>query len=179
MEGCEDAFFREWRQMINFAWSGDSWRDSPVSSNWDREKLFRHLMGFGIGGSFVEDARFAGLLTTMKPEFERWARHFLGFDSSISSFARFLIHPGAAGLFRAGVEWIAEAVPNLHDSVWREDHGTADALMGLAEFDWSANEAQIRSEPHLRQQIISIVKTMADHQFPRALEFQDRMARSG
>jgi hypothetical protein len=50
VEGCEYAFFREWKAMIAFAWTKQNWRQTDVRNHRSDDELFRHLMGFSIFG---------------------------------------------------------------------------------------------------------------------------------
>jgi hypothetical protein len=77
VEGCEDAFFREWKAMIAFAWTKQNWRRTQVRNHQTNDELFRYLMGLGnFGYVCFEDVKYRKHVASMKPEFQKWTDEF-------------------------------------------------------------------------------------------------------
>ena len=89
-EGSIDRFIEQWCLMISFAWEAETWQSSDWKSRWDREELFRYLMGFGLGGFLPHDQHLDAITERMLGEFERWAKEFLYSRESFISLCELL-----------------------------------------------------------------------------------------
>lgn len=179
VEGCENAFFREWKKMIAFAWTKPNWRQSDVRNHRRDGELFRHLMGFSsFGHGYVEDDRYRLHIATMKPEFDKWTEEFFPHPEAISVFASFLTSPSAVDHLREGVQKIAEVSSQIEAWHWRNVYNLEYALMKLLEYDWQNNSSLILSDAEVRRQFSTILKTMLDRQSPQAMELQDQVLRA-
>ena len=179
VEGCEDAFFREWKAMIAFAWTKQNWRQTEVRSHRSDDELFRHLMGFSnFGHGYFEDAKYRSHVASMKPEFDQWTEEFFPHPEATSAFALFLTYPSAADYLREGVKKLAEVSNQFEDWHWRDFYYLEYALLKLLEYDWQNNSHLILSDAEVRQQFSTILKSMTDRQVAQALELQDKMLRA-
>lgn len=178
VQGCEKAFFREWQEMWTFAWSRENWWRTEVRTNTNAEELFQHLMGFGFGNGYVKDTEYRPFIAAMKPEFDRWADEFLQHPKSAKCYARFLTFPSAVNHVRDGMRRLSIAIAQFEERHWRDCYHLDSALLDLLEYDWRLNSHLIKNDANVRRQFTTILKTMSDRQIPRALEFQDQIARS-
>ena len=179
VEGCEGAFFREWKAMIAFAWTKQNWRKTEVRNHRSNDELFRHLMGFSnFGHGYFEDAKYRSHVASMKPEFDQWTEEFFPHPAATSAFARFLTYPCAADYLREGVQKLAEVSNQFKDWHWRNFYHLEYALLKLLEYDWQNNSRLILSDAEVRQQFSTILKSMSDRQVAQALELQDKMLRA-
>lgn len=179
VEGCEDAFFREWKAMIAFAWTKQNWRQTEVRNHRSDDELFRHLMGFSsFGHGYFEDEKYRSYVATMKPEFEQWTEEFFPHPEATSAFARFLTYPSAVDYLREGVRKLAEMSNQFEDWHWRDFYHLEYALLTLLEYDWQNNSRLILSDAEVRQQFSTLLKSMSDRQIAQALELQDKMLRA-
>lgn len=179
VEGCEDAFFREWKAMIAFAWTKQNWRQTEVRIHRSEDELFRHLMGFSnFGHGYFEDAKYRSHVASMKPEFDQWTEEFFPHPEATSAFARFLTYPSAVDYVREGVQKLAEVSNQFEDWHWRGFYHLEYALLKLLEYDWQNNSRLILSDAEVRQQFSTLLKSMSDRQVAQALELQDKMLRA-
>jgi len=179
VEGCESAFFREWKAMIAFAWTKQNWWQTEVRSHRSDDELFRHLMGFSrIGHGYFEDAKYRSHVASMKPEFDQWTEEFFPHPEATSAFARFLTYPSTADYLREGVKKLAELSNQFKDWHWRDFYHLEYSLLKLLEYDWRNNSRLILSDAEVRQQFSTLLKSMSDRQVAQALELQDKMLRT-
>ena len=179
VEGCEDAFFREWKAMIAFAWTKQNWRRTQVRNHQTDDELFRYLMGLGIiGYVYFEDVKYRKHVASMKPEFQKWTDEFFPHPEAISAYALFLTYPSTIDYLREGIHKLAEVSKKFKDWHWSDSYQLKDALLKLLEHDWQNNASLILSDVKVRQQFSTLLKSMTDRQVPQALELQDRMLRA-
>ena len=179
VQGREEMFFREWKEMIAFSWSRENWRRSEIRSHRSDDELFRHLMGFSsFGHGYFEDEKYRPFIAGMKPEFDKWTDEFFPHPEATSYFARFLTFPSAEDHLRDGVRRLAKASTKFEEWHWRDFYHLDSALLDLLEHDWTINSRLIKSDTNVRQDFSIILKTMSDRQIPRAMELQNMMARS-
>ncbi len=179
VSGREEMFFHEWKNMIDFAWSCENWRHSKVRSHHSDDELFRHLMGFSsFGFSYFEDVKYRPFIKEMKPEFDKWTAEFLPHPEATSYFANFLIYPSAKDHLHDGIKTLAHATSNFQESHWQDFYYLERSLLDLLEYDWKENSRLIKKDASVRRDYWTILKTMLDRQIPRAMELQDRIARS-
>ena len=179
VEGGEDAFFREWKAMIAFAWTKQNWRQTEVRNHRSDDELFRHLMGFSsLGHGYFEDAKYRSYVASMKPEFDQWTEEFFPHPEATSAFACFLTYPSAVDYLREGVKKLAEVSNQFKDWHWRDCYHLEYALLKLLEYDWKNNSRLILSDAEVRQQFSTLLKSMSDRQVAQALELQDKMLRA-
>ncbi len=178
VQGREEMFFREWKEMIAFAWSRKNWRHSEVRLNRTKVELFRHLMGFSIGRGYIEDKKYQCFIAAMKPEFDKWTDEFFPHPEVTSYFAIFLTFPSAEDHLRDGIRQLAKESTKFEEWHWRDFYHLESALLDLLEHDWTMNSRLIKSDTNVREDFSIILKIMADRQIPRAMELQDMIARS-
>jgi hypothetical protein len=179
VEGSENAFFREWKAMIAYAWTKQNWRQTDVRNHRSDDELFRNLMGFSsFGYGYFEDKKYRSYVATMKPEFEQWTEEFFPHPEATSVFARFLTYPSAVDYLREGVRKLAEMSNQFEDWHWRDFYHLEYALLTLLEYDWQNNSRLILSNSEVRQQFSTLLKSMSDRQVVQALELQDKMLRA-
>jgi hypothetical protein len=76
-----------------------------------------------------------------------------------------------------GVNWVFELTQKYSDAYWNDRPKDADAFVSLVEHWWIVRRG--RSIPEDETAVaIGLLKLLSDRQHPRALELQDRMARS-
>lgn len=179
VEGCEDAFFREWKAMIAFAWTKQNWRRTQVRNHQTNDELFRYLMGLGnFGYVCFEDVKYRKHVASMKPEFQKWTDEFFPHPEATSAFALFLTYPSTIDYLREGIHKLAEVSNQFKDWHWSDSYQLKDALLKLLEHDWQNNTRLILSDLKVRQQFSTLLKSMTDRQVPQALELLDRMLRT-
>lgn len=179
VQGREENFFQEWKEMIAFAWARENWQRSEVKSNHSKEKLFLHLMGFGLSGyGYLQDVKYRSFVAEMKPEFDKWTEEFFPHPEATATFARFLTFPSAEDFLRDGVKRLATISTTFEERHWKEHYHLDSALLALLEYDWRVNSRLIKNDANVRQDFSTILKTMSDRQIPRAMELQDMIARS-
>jgi hypothetical protein len=179
VEGRESNFFREWKEMIEYAWTRDNWRESEVGNRRSDDELFHHLMGFSsTGHCYIQDNKYRPFLASMMPEYSKWTDRFFPHPEATSAFAIFLTFPSAVDYLRDGVRHLAEVSPQFEEWHWDNVYNLGYALLKLLEYDWHKNSNLIRKDVETRKQFSNLLKTMTDRQVPRAMELQDRMMRA-
>ncbi len=179
VQGREEVFFREWKEMIAFASSRENWRYPEVMSHRSDLKLFRHLMGFSRAGiGYIENEKYRPFVSEMKMEFKRWTDEFLPHPEATAYFAKVLSFPSAEDHLRDGMRRLAKATTDFEEWHWREFYHLDSALLDLLEYDWRTNSRLIKTDTSLRKNFSIILKTLSDRQIPRAMELQDMIARS-
>ena len=175
-EGRTDRFIATWRSMISYAWESESWKSSDRNSLWDREGLFRHLMGFGLGGFLSDDKHLEAITEKMSSQFERWAEEFLYGRESFIAFCELLHRPVRESFLRAGLHWMAESLPKLEDRAWREDGYVSGWIVKL--FDGILTESRINLSRDIqsRAHMLSMTRMLVDRQIASAMALQERIA---
>jgi len=110
--------------------------------------------------------------------YREWALRCLRNSDAIMTFARFLRLPSAADLLTDGMVWILEAVGDYDERDWDGAEREKDDLVDLVEHWWEAVGRDPSSANAGRTTALGLLKILADQQHPRALEIQDRVARS-
>jgi len=176
VEGCREAFFREWGRMIDFVVGNNVWPEDAEMAWRHREELFLGLLGLDWYCECLKDVEFRPYIAAMRDRHRQWAEAWLDHRDSAKRFARFLTWPSAEDIAEEGLVWLHRAANGIFRDQWDRDaleHGVMDCL----EHFWQNRRAAIRSTPEVRSAFMGLLKQLADLMFPRALELQDVIAR--
>lgn len=176
VEGCREAFFREWGRMIDFVVGNNIWpRDAEMA--WaHREKLFLGLLGLDWHCECLKDVEFRPCIAAMRDRYRQWADTWLDHCDSAKRFARFLTWPSAEDIAEEGLVWLHRASNGIFRSRWDRDE-LEHSVMDCLEHFWQNRRAAVRNTPAVRSAFMGLLKQLADLVFPRALELQDLIAR--
>jgi hypothetical protein len=114
----------------------------------------------------------------MSSLYRKWALRCLRNNQAIRTFARFLRCPSATDLLTNGMAWILEAVSDYDERDWDGAKHEKNDLLDLVEHWWNAVGREPSKADVGRTTALDLLKILADQQHPRALEIQDRVARS-
>ncbi len=122
--------------MIDYAWTRENLRQTPVRNHRSDGELFRHLMGFSsFGHGYFEDKKYRQYVASMKPEYDKWTENFFPHPEATSAFASFLTFPSSVDLLRDGVRRLAETSSMFEEWHWGDYYHLDYALLKLLEYD--------------------------------------------
>jgi hypothetical protein len=172
--GASDAFVREWRKMIEFAFSLPKWE-----SNHRSEDMWLHLMGvfsfLGHGDRYWTRENRAAIRQT-KDLYEKWAKVHLKSQYSASQFINFLAYPAAEPLLLDALIWLREAACEASDRYW-DDKGMRENLARLLNHCWRFYQPTLRQNKLAFGAFKALLKVLVDHQDSIALVLQDHISR--
>lgn len=174
-----EAFSSTWQIQIAHALASPRWQGRSSDARHFSGELFTELMGLGwFSYQIIGDAKFRGTIASMSSLYREWALHCLRNSDAIRSFARFLRCPSATDLLTDGMVWILGAVGDYDVTDWDRAEREKDDLVDLVEHWWKSVGRDRSSADAGRTAALGLLKILADQQHPRALEIQDRLARS-
>ena len=174
-----ESFSSTWQSQIAHALASPRWQGTSGEACRFSGDLFTELMGLGwFTYEIIGDAQFRDTITSMASLYRKWALRCLKNSDAIMTFARFLRRPSAADLLTDGMAWILGAVGDYDEGDWDRAEREKDGLVDLVEHWWEAVGRGPSSAHVERTTALSLLKILADQQHPRALEIQDRVARS-
>ncbi len=168
-----DAFIKQWRTMIDFAYTCRTWQSDRGRSKWDLEEMWYRLMGLGlVFDSWTAD--HASLVGRMSDLYERWAGDHLSALGSREAFVRFLLKPAAEHVVMDALVWLAnEPMPSRADSRTRRHD---DEVAGLIAQCWSQRREEIVQQPEIMTAIQTLLRSLGQHRV--ALQLLDEIASS-
>jgi len=170
-------FTATWRAMIEHALASPHWHRLSDGSAFDVSKMWMELLGLGWGTRMIKGEEHRTTVTSLIPLYREWASRWLGFYGTAGSLAYFLRQPSAADMLPEGVTWIFGLAQKHSDEYWNDHLKDADAFVSLVEHWWKVRRG--RSVPaDETAAAMGLLKLLSDRQHPRALELQDRMART-
>jgi energy-coupling factor transporter ATP-binding protein EcfA2 len=170
-------FTTTWRAMIEHALASPHWQKLSDGTAFDVSKMWMELLGLGWGTRMIKGEEHRTTVTSIIPFFREWASRWLGYYETARSLAHFLRQPSAADMLPEGVNWIFGLAQQYSDEYWNDNPRDADAFVSLVEHWWKVRRG--RSVPTDETAVaMGLLKLLSDRQHPRALELQDRMARS-
>ena len=174
-----EAFSSLWQSQIAYALAAPCWGDQPGSGRHSYVDLYTGLMGLHWSTyRIIGNVEFRATIASMRGIYRRWAFRCLSDDDSMMVFARFLQCESAVDLLDDGLSWILEAIKRYDERDWDDAARKKDDLVDLVEHWWSTrgrNSLQGKTE---RTTALGLLKVLADQQHARALEIQDRVART-
>ncbi|MGP0066666.1 MAG: hypothetical protein ACLQGP_24135 [Isosphaeraceae bacterium] len=176
-----ESFSTNWRDQINYALSSPRWTGGDGERHHELTGLLTELMGLGVFSyKIIGDVRFRETIASMSLLYGDRSSRCLNMNrgEAIITFPRFLRLPSAVDLLANGIGWIFEAVRNYDGTVWEHAKQEKEELVGLIEHWWNASGKKSPSSQATKSPAMGLLKILADHQHPRALEIQDRIARS-
>ena len=176
VEGCREAFFREWGRMIDFVVENNTWPEDVEMAWAHREELFWGLLGLAWYCECLKDVEFRPYIAAMRDRYWQWAETWIDHRDSAKRFARFLTWRSAQDIAEEGLVWLHNAANGIFRDQWDRDE-LEHAVMDCLEHFWQNRRAAIRSTPEVRSAFMGLLKQLADLMFPRALELQDVIAR--
>ena len=176
VEGCRDAFFREWNRMIDFVLESNVWPEDSEMAWRHREEMFLGLLGLDWYCECLKDVEVRPYITAMRDRYRQWAEAWLGHRDSAKNFARFLTRPSAGEIAEDGLIWLHGAANEIF-SRERDCDEVEHAISDCLEDCWQNRQAAIKNKPEVRSAFMGLLKHLADRMFPRALELQDFIAR--
>lgn len=174
-----ESFSISWRDHINFALSSPRWTGSDGEHLHESRGLLTELMGLGaFSYKVIGDVRFRATIASMSSLYGDWSSRCLKGGDAIITFPRFLRLPSAVDLIESGIGWIYDAVRDYDDADWEQSTREKAELIDLIEHWWNALGKKSPSSQATKSPAMGLLKILADHHHLRALEIQDRIARS-
>jgi hypothetical protein len=174
-----ESFSSTWQIQIAHALASPRWQDRPDGARYSSGNLFTELLGLDwLTYEVIGGAEFRDTITSMSPLYRDWASRCLRSSDDMTTFARFLRRPSAANLLTDGMSWILEALSDYDEGDWDRANHDKTALLDLVEHWWEAALKDPSLADAGRTAALGLLKILADQQHPRALEIQDRVARS-
>jgi hypothetical protein len=136
-------------------------------------------MGLGwFTYTIIGEAQFRDTIRSMASLYQQWASRCLRGSDSLTAFARFLRCPSATSLLTDGMQWILAATGDYEDTDWNRAEHEKDDLVDLVEHWWDTMGRDQPAPDAGRAAALGLLKILADQQHPRAMEIQNRIARS-
>ncbi len=159
-----------WQKIIEFGFSSPIWQ----KQQWHKSD-FCHCWAYflGIDSSLYLQEFDPALIANMKPYYERWAKDFLVYDTSVQEFCSFLQKPYAFELINDSLIWL-----------WNfrgDSHGFSDKYLrpnvtSLIAHCFNSHFQIIKKDPNAYQAFIKILNNLAESQESIALEILDRLS---
>ncbi len=174
-----ESFSISWREHINYALGSPHWTGGNGERRHELTGLLTELMGLGLFSyKIIGDVSFRETIASMSLLYRDWSSRCLRRGEATIEFARFLRLPSAVDLLADGIAWYLEAVCDYDEAVWEHATREKEELAGLIEHWWNASGKKSPSSQATKSPAMGLLKILADHHHPRALEIQDRIARS-
>jgi hypothetical protein len=116
------------------------------------------------------------MVASARKMYECWADLAVTRPRSTVIFARFLQQPAAQAILLDGLLWLDESVAQADDHFWRE-HYLEETIASLLDYCWRTRRADLRRHESSFKAFNSLVRRLADHQNPIALELLDRVTK--
>jgi hypothetical protein len=129
-EPASDAFMREWRAMLEYAFSSPKWSFDSAKRWFKLEEMWCVLIGFDWATYPLWRISQKSLVKRMYEFYEHWADRHLHRPRCARAFIAFLTRPAAEGIFLDGLVWLEKAARQSGDRFWNE-HGLSEALGSL------------------------------------------------
>lgn len=173
-EPAPNAFVREWRAMLEFAFASPKWNFDSAKRWFKLEELWCALMGFEWMSRDVWTISQKPIVKRMHALYERWADRCFHRPRCAQTFIAFLTQPAAEEIFLDGLAWLEKAVRQAGDRFWNEP-GLQEALASLLDVCWRSYKESLRQQDASFSAFKMLLKTLADFQNPVALEIQQRV----
>jgi hypothetical protein len=176
-EANTGAFLREWRAMIEFAFSSPTWAFRSAGRHWwDVDEMWCNLMGLDSLVAYVWTAERQPIVAQMRDMYQRWAEVSITRPRSALAFARFLQQPATQPILLDGLVWLEKAAADADERFWKE-RDLKETMAALLDSCWRSRRADLRGHGKGLAAFNSLLRRLADHQNPIALELLDRITR--
>ncbi len=169
-----EGFVQQWRAMAEFAFSSPTWALESTRRHWDLDEMWCHLMGLDPLVSHVWTAERQPVVMEMSDMYRRWAELSLVRPRSAVAFARFLQQPAAQVILFDGLTWLEKVAAEADEWFWRE-HNLKETMAALLDSCWCSRREDLRRHKKDLTTFNSLLRMLADHQNPIALELLDRV----
>ena len=174
-----ESFSSTWQIQIAHTLASPCWQGTADGAQFPPRNRLTELMGLArFTYDVIGSAEFRGTITSMSSLYREWALYCLTNRDAVMVFARFLRCASAADLLTDGMDWILMAVSGYDEGHWDNADSEKNVLIDLVEHWWSVVGRDPSSANAGRTAALGLLKILADQQHPRALEIQDRVARS-
>ena len=175
-EPSTEGLVQQWRAMAEFAFSSPAWALESTRRHWDLDEMWCHLMGLDSVVSSMWTAEQQPVVMEMGDMYRRWAELSLARPRSAVAFARFLQQPAAQVILFDGLTWIEKAAAEADEWFWKE-HYLKETMAALLDSCWRSRRTDLRRHGKGLKAFSSLLRRLADHQNPIALELLDRVTR--
>ncbi len=161
------GFGKIWEDMAAYAESLPVWQ--PGEGNyWSRaESLAVDLMGMGqIGSPVLGAAKYSGLVSSMRPTFERWGERWLKYASVAAWFANFLRTDSGRVLLPLGVKQLAALMDTLPDRDWYH-HELGSLFTDVLSMCWKHSQSDVARDSDLRKAFLNILALLCARQISK------------
>jgi hypothetical protein len=173
-EPASDAFVREWRAMLEYAFFSPKWSFDSAKRWFKLEEMWCALIGVDWTNHPLWMVSQKPVVKRMYEFYERWADRYLHRPRCAQAFIAFLTQPAAEEIFLDGLVWLEKATRQSGDRFWNE-HGLQEALVSLLDMCWRSHKERLRQQATAFNAFKMLLKTLADFQNPVALEIQQRV----
>jgi hypothetical protein len=168
------AFSALWTDMVEYALSLPAWQPREGFSWSPAEPLAVDLMGLSdMQTDVLGKAQYASVVVAMRPMFERWGKHWLGFASVAAWFCRFLATESGRILLAWGLTQLADRIPSFEEREWQQHH-LGDFLADVLTTCWKFLRNDIENQPALRDAFLRILTDLCAKQIPGALQLRNK-----
>jgi len=171
-----EGFVRQWRAMLEFAFSSPQWNFESEKRYWDLEEMWRLLVGFDSLVSRVWVTAHQPLVTQMRDMYQRWVERNLTRPRSAVAFMTFLEQPAASDILLDGLIWLEQATMEAGEHFWTERY-VKETMASLLDSCWRSHRADLSSHEKGFKAFNSLLRRLADYQNPIALELLDRITK--
>jgi len=178
LEMTKDAvtFAKIWTDMVEYAMGLPAWQPS-ARGYWSRaESLAVDLVGMhDAAASVLGQAKNKGVVRTMAPVFERWAKQWLKHASAAGWFAHFLTTESGGVLLEMGIKQLAEVVRSFEDRDWHQN-GIGGIFTDALAACWKHKQNEIERQADLRKAFLQILTELCARQVPEALHLRNKVS---
>jgi hypothetical protein len=171
-----EGFVRQWRAMLEFAFSSPKWNFESAKRYWHLEEMWRLVMGFDSLVSRMWIAAHQSLVTQMRDMYQRWVERNLTRPRSAVAFMSFLEQPAAGDILLDGLIWLEKAAMEAGEHFWTERY-VKETMASLLDNCWRSRQADLRQHQAAFKAFSDLLRRLADYQNPIALELLDRIAK--
>ncbi len=167
-----NAFVLVWSSMIDYAGASPVWNHSTGSGSWHVGDNWESLMGLSWSFTYPWDSISQPVLPEMQGKFERFCTQHLDGDRMVRKTLRLLCSSAAQQIRLPALLWMEPHFrPDRPDK-----RSEADEQLGLFLAEcWQGHQEELRRSPEVFDCFMRLVKFLADHQSPMALEIQNRV----
>jgi hypothetical protein len=174
-EPASEAFIREWRAMLEFAFASPKWNFDSAKRWFKLDELWCTLMGFDWTSRDVWTVSQKPVVKHMYGLYECWADRHLHRPRCARAFIAFLTQPAAEEILLGGLAWLERGARQAGNWFWNE-YGLQEALVSLLDVCWRSYKGRLRQQEAAFGAFKMLLKKLADFQHPVALEIQQRVA---
>ncbi len=173
---AKDNFLREWKEMLEYAFSSPKWK-YETGFYWRLDETWIRVMGFAQqpikADLWAEQHR--SIVRELKPFYFRWAERCLVIPRCAVNFMVFLQQPAAVEILCDGLIWLNDRSGN-GSIVWN-DQGAQTILANLLHYSLQYHCEMIRENTPAFEAFKNLLKLLSERQHPESFVLQEELAK--